>query len=72
MPVDSPEDLYGLPLSRFIPERDALVKALRSEKRRDDAAAAARMRKPSVAAWAVNQLVRTQAQDNPSAVRGRR
>ena len=61
MPVDSPEDLYGLPLPRFIPERDALVKALRSEKQRDAAVAAARMRKPSVAAWAVNQLIRTQS-----------
>ena len=61
MPVDSPEDLYGLPLPRFIPEREALVKALRSEKRRDAAAAAAKTRKPSVAAWAVNQLVRTQS-----------
>ena len=61
MPVDSTEDLYGLPLPRFIPERDALVKALRSEKQRDAAAAAARMRKPSVAAWAVNQLIRTQS-----------
>lgn len=61
MPVDSPEGLYGLPLQRFIPERDALVRALRSEKRRDQATAVARMRKPSVAAWAVNQLVRTQS-----------
>lgn len=61
MPVDSPEDLYGLPLPRFIPERDARVKALRGEKRRDAAAEAARMRKPSVAALAVNQLVRTQS-----------
>ena len=58
------DDLYGLPLDRFIPERGALAKALRAEKRRDEAAAVAALRKPSVAAWAVNQLVRTQ----PSAV----
>ena len=57
MTVDSPEDLYGLPLPRFIPERAALVKALRSEKRRDEAAVIAAMRKPSVAAWAVNDAL---------------
>jgi hypothetical protein len=60
MPVQSPEDLYGLPLPQFIPERRGLVKALRNDKRRNEAAAVAAMRKPSVAAWAVNQLVRTQ------------
>ncbi len=55
-----PDDLYGLPLDRFIPERGALAKALRAEGRRDEAAQVAALRKPSVAAWAVNQLVRTQ------------
>lgn len=55
-----PDELYGLPLDRFIPERGALVKALRADGRRDEAAAAAALRKPSVAAWAVNQLVRSQ------------
>lgn len=55
------DDLYGLPLDRFVPERGALVKALRAEQRRDEAAAVAALRKPSVAAWAVNQLVRSQA-----------
>jgi hypothetical protein len=56
-----PRDLYGLPLDRFTPERGALTKALRAEGRREDAASVAKLRKPSVAAWAVNQLVRTQA-----------
>ena len=55
------QDLYGLPLDRFIPERGALAKALRAEGRRDEAARVARLRKPSLAAWAVNQLIRTQA-----------
>lgn len=55
-----PDDLYGLPLDRFVPERGALAKALRGEKRRDEAAAVAALRKPSVAAWAVNQVVRSQ------------
>jgi len=55
-----PRDLYGLPLDRFVPERTALAKTLRKEGRRLEAAEVAAMRKPSVAAWAVNQLVRTQ------------
>lgn len=55
-----PDDLYGLPLERFIPERTALARALRAEKRRDEASAVAALRKPSLAAWAVNQLVRSQ------------
>jgi hypothetical protein len=55
-----PHDLYGLPLERFTPERNALAKRLRADGRRDEAARVAAMRKPSVGAWAVNQLVRSQ------------
>jgi len=55
-----PDDLYGLALDRFIPERTELARMLRADKRRDEAAAVAALRKPSVAAWAVNQLVRSQ------------
>src|ERR1700722_16104878 len=55
------DDLFGLPLDRFIAERTALSKGLRAEGRRDEAKEVAAIRKPSVAAWAVNQLVRTQA-----------
>jgi hypothetical protein len=55
-----PDDLYGLPLERFVPERAALAKELRGAGRRDEAADVAKLRKPSAAAWAVNQLVRTQ------------
>lgn len=53
-------DLYGLPLEQFVPERTALSRELRSAGRREEAAEVARLRKPSVAAWAVNQLVRNQ------------
>jgi hypothetical protein len=53
------DDLYGLPLDRFIGERAALARSLRADKRRDEAATVAALRKPSVAAWAVNQLVRS-------------
>ena len=54
------DQLYGLPLDQFVPERAALVKALRADGDREQAAEVAALRKPSVAAWAVNQLVRTQ------------
>jgi hypothetical protein len=54
------DDLYALPLDRFVPERGALARALRADGRRQEAAEVAALRKPSVAAWAVNQLVRTQ------------
>ena len=58
--VLDPRDLYGLPLERFTAQRNALAKELRAAGRRDDAARVTAMRKPSLAAWAVNQLVRTQ------------
>ena len=54
------DDLYGLPLDRFVAERTALARELRGAGRREEAGEVAALRKPSVAAWAVNQLVRTQ------------
>ncbi len=54
------QDLYGLPLERFIDERNVLSKTLRKMGSRDEAGKVAKLHKPSVAAWAVNQLVRTQ------------
>jgi hypothetical protein len=53
------DDLYGLPLERFITERNALAKEFRREGH-DDAARVAKLPKPSIAAWTVNQLVRTE------------
>jgi hypothetical protein len=54
------DDLYGLALDEFVPARDALAKRLRAEGRREEADEIAALRKPSVAAWAANQAVRTQ------------
>ncbi len=54
------DDLYGLPFDEFVPERNALARELRKAGKRDEAAEVAALRKPSVAAWAVDQLVRTQ------------
>jgi hypothetical protein len=58
-----PSDLYGVPFERFTPERDALAKQLRKDGKRDEAATVVKLRKPSLAAWAVNQLVRTQRRE---------
>src|SRR3954462_2630711 len=60
---DDVGDLYGLPLDEFVPARDALAKRARAEGPRDAAARIAALRKPSVAAWAATQAVRSQPKD---------
>ena len=57
---DEVDPLYGLPLAEFVTERDALAKRLRADGRREDANAVKALRKPSVAAWAANQVLRSQ------------
>lgn len=59
MPSEA-DELYGLAFDEFIPARNALARELRGAGRREEAGEVAALRKPSVAAWAVNQLVRTQ------------
>lgn len=59
MDLDADIDrLFGLDPDDFVAERDALAKRLRAEKRRDDAAEVKALRRPTVVAWAVNQLAR--------------
>jgi hypothetical protein len=53
------DELYALPMERFTPERDARAKAAKGD--RDLVAALKALRKPSVAAWVVNLLVRRDA-----------
>src|SRR6478735_552820 len=60
MAADDADALYGLPLDAFVAERDALAKRLRADGRRGEADEIKALRKPSVAAWAVNQVVRSQ------------
>jgi hypothetical protein len=55
--------LYGVDLAEFVPERTRLAKELRAEGRREEAEQLAKLRKPTVAAWAVNQLTRQQRRD---------
>jgi hypothetical protein len=59
-PDDAIDRLYGLALEEFIPARDALSRELRDAGRRGEAAAIKGLGKPTVAAWAVNQAVRSQ------------
>jgi hypothetical protein len=59
-PDDVIDRLYGLPLDEFIAAREALSKELRSDGRRDEANGVKKLAKPTVAAWAVNQAVRSQ------------
>jgi hypothetical protein len=55
------ERLYALDPEEFVAARDAAVKALRGDGKRAEAAAVAKLRKPSVAAWVVNRLARDEA-----------
>lgn len=62
--ADDPTDqLYGLPLEEFVPARDALAKELRGDGDRERAAEVKKLAKPSRAAWAVNMLARSHADE---------
>jgi hypothetical protein len=61
--VSDQQDLYALPLEEFVPTRGELAKKLRKQGQAEQAQELAALRKPSVAAWAVNQLVRTQQRE---------
>jgi hypothetical protein len=56
------DELYGLPPGEFTRARDVRVKELRKEDR-EAADAVKGLRKPSVAAWALNQLARRRPKD---------
>jgi hypothetical protein len=56
--VSQPDDLYSLPLDQFIGARDRLAGRLSIEGKTDEAAAVAKLPKPSVGAWALNRASR--------------
>src|SRR5690349_22162490 len=58
--LDEADRLYGLPLEQFTAERDAAAKALRKSGDREAAAVLAKLPKPTPAAWAANQVARTE------------
>jgi hypothetical protein len=59
---DAADELYALPPGEFTRARDARVKEIRKQDR-EAADAIKRLRKPTVAAWALNQLARRRASD---------
>ena len=56
--ADDIDDLYALPPEEFTAARDALAKELRAGGDKDTAAAVKKLARPTVAAWALNQLPR--------------
>jgi hypothetical protein len=56
-------DLYALPPEEFVKARDARARDLKAEGKQDEAEAVRRLRKPTLAAWAVNQLARERELD---------
>ena len=55
--------LYGLSREEFTSARNALVRDLRKAGRKDEAEEVRALKKPSVSAWAVNQLARQHPQE---------
>ena len=52
------DELYGVELGEFIPTRKRLAKELKDAGEKDASAVLATVRKPTVAAWVLNQLAR--------------
>jgi hypothetical protein len=61
--ADEVDALYALPLGEFVPARNELAKRLRKDGRKEEAERVAGLSKPTVAAWAVNQLARRERRD---------
>ena len=52
------DELYAMAPGDFVAARNALAKQMKADGGRDEAAAVAKLKKPSVVAWALNQAVR--------------
>src|SRR5919197_1987844 len=57
------DELYAAAPEDFVAERTRLAKALKESGSDEDAQRLAKLRKPSLAAWALNQLARQQRRD---------
>ncbi|MDQ4057873.1 MAG: hypothetical protein M3124_01985 [Actinomycetota bacterium] len=57
--TSSPEDLYALPLSEFTAARNALAASLKKDGDTGAADAVRTLKKPSITAWAINQVARS-------------
>jgi hypothetical protein len=67
---DEIDALYALPLDEFTGARNDLARSLRKEGRRDEAEAVSGLRKPTLAAWVVNQLARERRSEVESLLHG--
>ncbi|MET0726965.1 MAG: hypothetical protein ABWZ76_01570 [Acidimicrobiales bacterium] len=56
--ITSADDLYLVEPSDFVAERNALVRRLREEGRREEATTVSALRRPSPSAWALNKAAR--------------
>ena len=59
--ADPLDDLYGAPLAEFTQLRNDIVKTLKSGGKKEEAAQVTKLKRPTVPAWAVNQLARREA-----------
>jgi hypothetical protein len=60
---EATDDLYGAALDAFVGERTRLARELREAGDREGAEQVAKLKKPTVAAWALNQLARERRRD---------
>jgi hypothetical protein len=60
---EATDDLYGAALDAFVGERTRLARELREAGDREGAEQVAKLKKPTVAAWALNQLAREHRRD---------
>lgn len=56
--VDGVDQLYELGPDQFVAARDGLARRLKADGNRDDAAAVRALRRPTMVAWALNQVAR--------------
>ncbi|MGH2820044.1 MAG: hypothetical protein ACRDJ5_05265, partial [Actinomycetota bacterium] len=61
--MTSEDDLFGLPLEEFTRARNDLAAELRRGGDREGAARVKALRKPSITAWALNQVARSHPED---------
>src|SRR6478752_1021545 len=60
---DALDELYAAAPGDFVAERSRLAKALKADGRGEEAAELAKVRKPPLAAWVLNQLARRNRRD---------
>lgn len=60
---EAADELYGLPPGEFVRARDERAKGLRADGDREAANAVKALRKPTAAAWALNQITRARRTD---------